>query len=82
MHSTRADEGVRPYAGRAGVTVTSVTATKVTEARMMGHRGIADIQARNKQHHLIDRSGDWTRKDRRGTRRKPSKGALKCHSVF
>jgi flagellin len=25
---------------------------------MMGHRRIADIQARNKKHHLIDRSGD------------------------
>jgi hypothetical protein len=48
MHSTRANEGVRPYTGREGVTVTSVTATKVTEARMMGHRGTADIQARNK----------------------------------
>ena len=48
MHSTRTNEGVRPYTGREGVTVTSVTATKVTKARMMGHRGTADIQARNK----------------------------------
>jgi hypothetical protein len=54
------DEGICLYAG-CRVTVTGVTATKVTEPGLMGREGIADIQARSKQHHLIDRSGDWTR---------------------
>jgi hypothetical protein len=33
---------------------------------MMGRNGIADKQARNKQHHLIDRSGDVGRRKAAG----------------
>ena len=50
---------------------------------MMGQNGIADIQARSKKHHLIDRSGDvGSRKAAGVAGGNPAQGALKCHLVF